>query len=139
MSRVSFDQPGPTVDLGDRYGRRASRRPLAITLTVLLAAAFLGWLAWATWFHATPAVRSEFISFKVHDEHRVTAVVDVDLDDEARDAECVLRVLAEDHSVVGELPFEPVDGRNTEEIRTEREATSVTLVGCTAKGQPRPQ
>lgn len=139
MSRVSPDQPGPAVDLADRYGRRASRRPLAITLTVLLAAAFLGWLAWATWFHATPEVRSEFISFTVHDEHRVTAVVEVDLDDGARDPECVLRVLAEDHSVVGERAFEPVDGRNTEEIRTEREATSVTLVGCTADGQPRPQ
>ena len=54
-------------------------------------------------------------------------------------ASCTLRAFAEDHSTVGELAFEPVDGRNEVTLRTERRATSVTLLGCTAPGQPRPR
>ena len=54
-------------------------------------------------------------------------------------ARCVVRALADDHSVVGEVAFTPVDGRNEVVIRTERRATSADLVGCTAEGQSRPR
>ena len=54
-------------------------------------------------------------------------------------ASCTLRAFADDHTTVGELAFEPVDGRNEVTVRTERRATSVTLLGCTAPGQPRPR
>ena len=47
-------------------------------------------------------------------------------------ASCLLRAIAEDHTTVGEVAFEPVDGRNEVSVRTERRATSVELVGCTA-------
>jgi hypothetical protein len=40
---------------------------------------------------------------------------------------------------VGEAHFSPVNGANTVEVRTERLATAVNLVGCTAAGQGQPQ
>jgi len=133
MTRVSSD-------LSSRYGApRAWQRPTLIAVSTLLAAAFLGWLAWATWIHATPPVRSELISFDATRAARVSAVVEVRLAEDAEDAECRLRALAQDHSVVGELVFTPVDGRNEQSFRVERQANSVTLLGCTAKGQQRPQ
>ena len=102
----------------------------------VLAVAFLGWLAWATWFHATPAVESELVTFRVVDQHEANAVIEVSLADDAQ-ASCRVRALAEDHTVVGEMSFTPRDGSNAVSLRTERLATSVDLVGCTAEGQPR--
>ena len=47
--------------------------------------------------------------------------------------QCVLRALAEDKSAVGEAVFTPEDsGRLSVPIRTERRATAVEKVGCTA-------
>ena len=85
------------------------------------------------------AVESDLATYKVVDQHEASAVVDVVLADDARDPSRLLRALAEDHSVVGELAFTPTDGRNTVSVRTERIANSVDLLGCTAEGQPRPQ
>jgi hypothetical protein len=131
---------GVNTDLSSRYGTGPGRqRQVVIVLCVVLAAAFLGWVAWAAWFHATPSVKSELVSFKVVDPHEATAVIEVDLDDDATDPECRVQAIAPDHSVVGELTFVPVDGRNEVSVRTEREATSVAKLGCTAEGQSRPQ
>jgi hypothetical protein len=97
-----------------------------------------GWLTWTTLFHASPPVESQLAAYDIVDDNRATAVVSVSLDDGVV-ASCTLRALADDHSTVGELAFEPVDGRNEVTVRTERLATSVTLLGCTAPGQPRPR
>ena len=52
----------------------------------------------------------------------------------------MLRAYAEDHTVVGELSFTPErSGRTDQTVRTERRATSVELMGCTAEGQNRPR
>ena len=129
-----------TSDLAERYGtHRRGRRTAIVVASVVVAAAFLGWLAWATWFHSNPAVESDLATYKVVDQHEASAVVDVVLADDARDPSCRLRALAEDHSVVGELAFTPTDGRNTVSVRTERVANPVDLLGCSAEGQPRPQ
>ena len=53
-----------------------------------------------------------------------------------------VKAYAEDHTLVGTQSFTPEpdeSGRVEIEIVTEREATSVELVGCTAPGQSRPQ
>jgi len=54
-------------------------------------------------------------------------------------ASCLLRAYAEDHSVVGELPVPVESGAPTRSVvatvRTERRATAVELVGCSAPGQ----
>jgi hypothetical protein len=70
-----------------------------------------------------------------------TVVVDARSDDVR--ANCLVRAFGEDHTVVGELNFE-VAGRSGASnhdvtVRTEREATSVELIGCTSDDQSRPR
>jgi len=104
--------------------------------------AFLGWLAWTTWEHATPRVDSELVSFDIVDEHTATAVLQIEFADDDVEASCTLRAIAEDHSSVGDLSFTPdprEGGRFEVTIRTERRATSVESVGCTTDGQSRPR
>jgi hypothetical protein len=125
--------------LTDRYGAPSpGRRRVLVGTVVAVVVASLGWLAWAAWFHATPPVRSELVTWAVVDDHEATATVSVVLQDGVA-ASCVVRAVAEDHTTVGEVAFEPVDGSNDVSVRTERLATSVTLLGCTAEGQPRPR
>ncbi len=132
--------------LTDRYGTPSpvARRAL-VTVVVVVAAAFLGWLGWAALDRSDPDVTSELITWDPVGEHAVTARVDVRLDDEDVVATCLLRATAEDHTVVGELHFEVrasdlEDGTVLErQIRTERLATSVEAVGCTTDDQQRPR
>jgi hypothetical protein len=128
-----------TTDLTDRYGAPARwRRPAAVGLAVVLAVVGLTWLAWTAWFHSSPDVRSEVITFQVTSDHEVETRVDVQLEDGV-EASCRVRALAEDKTAVGELAFTPVDGVNEVVIRTERRATSVEKLGCTSPDQPRPR
>ncbi len=128
-----------TDALRERYGApRPGRRRALIVGVVVLALVSGGWLVWAGLFHATPPVASELVGFEVIDDHTASAVVDVDLEDGV-EARCVLQALAEDHTPVGDYAWAPTDGRNRVELRTERRATAVSLVGCTAPGQPRPR
>ena len=130
----------PDSLLDDRYGRVRSpgRRRLLYGGVALLTAVFLGWVAWAAWDYATPEVESELVGYDVVDVHTATARIDVALhtDDPAR---CLVRATSVDHTPVGEHSWVPVDGPNEVTIRTEREATSVELLGCTAPGQTRPR
>jgi len=128
-----------STDLAERYGAPSrTRHRLVVAVAVLVALVFGGWLAWTTLFHASPAASSQLTSWEVVDDQSVTAVVVVELEDDVT-ASCTVRAHAEDHSTVGEIAFEPVDGVNEVTIRTERRATSVTRLGCTAPGQPRPR
>ena len=129
--------------LAQRYGAPAPwRRRALIAASVALAVAFLAWLAWSVYDHATPQVTSELETFSVEDDHTVTAVLVVHLDSSDVKASCTLRAYAEDHTTVGELTFTPDPSRGSrqvETIRTERRATSVEKIGCTAPGQDRPR
>ena len=125
--------------LTERYGAPSPlRRRLVVAGAVAVAVGFLGWLAWATWFHATPEVQSELVTWEVVDDHEASATVSVTLQDGAA-ASCVVRAVAADHATVGEVAFAPDPGRNEVSIRTERRATTVTLLGCTTEGQQRPR
>ena len=129
-----------TTDLTDRYGTPARwRRPVAVSLAVVLAVIGLGWLGWTMWFHGNPSVESDLVSFEVTSDHEMQARLDVRLGDDDVDATCRLRAFAEDHTPVGELAFTPVGGTNEVVIRTERRATTVEKLGCTTEGQPRPR
>jgi hypothetical protein len=129
--------------LANRYGAPAPwRRRALVAASVALGLAFLGWLAWTAYAHSTPAVESNLVTYSIEGEHEVTARVAVSLRNEDVRADCVLRAFAEDHSVVGELSFAPEHGADQpleETVRTERRATSLELIGCTAPGQPRPR
>jgi len=132
--------------LTERYGAPSpvARRAL-IAVVVVVAAVFLGWLAWTMLEQGNPDATSDLVSFTVDDEHQVTARVDVRIDDQDVVASCLLRATAEDHTVVGELQFEvratDLEGGTIleREIRTERRATSVEAVGCTTDDQARPR
>jgi hypothetical protein len=127
------------TDLAARYGTPSPvRRRVLVLVVTTVAAASLGWLAWTAWFHSSPAVESELASYDIVDDNRATAVLEVDLEDDVV-ASCRVRAFADDHTIVGELAFEPVDGRNEVTVRTERRATSVERIGCTAPGQSRPR
>ena len=128
-----------TTDLTDRYGAPSRlRRPAWIALATVLAVVGLGWLGWTMWFHTNPEVTSDLVTYDVTSDHEVAARLDVRLGDGV-EASCRLRALAEDKTAVGELEFSPVAGPNEVVIRTERRATSVEKLGCTAADQPRPR
>lgn len=139
-------EPGPSAgsdDLADRYGApSALHRRLVVGLAAGAAVLFLGWLAWATFLHSTPAVTSELLGFEVVDDHTTVARVDVAVSDDADPAEvgasCRVTAFAADHAVVGELSWVPEVGVHEVEVRTERGATSLEMAGCTADGQSRP-
>ncbi len=130
----------PSPALADRYGApRRGRRPLVVGGVVLLGAAALAWLAWVVLFHGRPQVTSELVGFDVAGQHAASAQYTVTRREADVSATCLLRAYAADHTVVGELTV-PVTGDRTTStvrstVRTEREATSVQLVGCTAPGQ----
>ena len=129
--------------LAQRYGApSAGRRRLVVAACVAVAVVFAGWLVWTVYEHSTPRVTSELETFSVEDDHSVTAVLVVRLEDSDVDASCTLRAYAEDHATVGELTFSPdvTEGRRqVQTIRTDRRATSVESQGCVAPGQERPR
>jgi hypothetical protein len=133
-----------TDPLAGRYGTPSPlRRRTVIVASGLVGVLALAWLAWAAVFQSTPEVQSSLRSWAVAGGRTVNAQVVVKPRSEDVEANCLLRAFGEDHSVVGELNFEVagVDGQATRQLsfRTEREATSVELVGCTATGQSRPR
>jgi hypothetical protein len=128
--------------LDERYGAPSPwRRRVVIALSAALALIFAAWLGWTVYEHSTPQVTSELESFSIDDDHTVTAVLVVTLDNADVKASCTLRAYAEDHTTVGELTFtpDPRTRRQVQTIRTDRRATSVEKVGCTAPGQDRPR
>lgn len=143
MSAQASPGTGQGNGLGDRYGVATPwRRRGLVVASGLVAVLFLGWLGWTTYVHATPDVDSAMNGYDVVDEHTATAQVTVRLKNDTVVASCLVRAFAEDHTVVGELAFKPdyAAAQPVEvTVRTEREATSVELVGCTAPGEPRPR
>ncbi|HSE08628.1 MAG TPA: DUF4307 domain-containing protein [Nocardioidaceae bacterium] len=131
------------TDLATRYGTRGpARRRLVVLGATLLAAVFLGWLFWVIAEHGDPEVTSEIVSFDVVDQHSATATFTVARRTPEVEATCLLRAQAPDHSIVGELNVVVRPGGErvrtlTETVRTEREATTVEVVGCLAEGQTR--
>lgn len=130
-------------NISDRYGRnRVKRWPTVASVVIGVAA--LVWLGWAIWGQSNPDVTSSLVSFDVTGQHSAKATVEVRLKSSATRATCVLQATARDHTVVGEVHFDVPHDRGkhfqlTKQLRTEREATAVVSVGCTAPGQKRPR
>jgi len=130
--------------MSDRYGADSpARRRTVILVSGVVGVVALAWLAWVVWFQSTPDVQSALRSFDVVDSHSVTASVTVRTHDADVDASCLVRAVGQDRSVVGELNFRVAGVEGTVHrdvtVRTEREATSVEMVGCTTKDQSRPR
>jgi hypothetical protein len=128
-------------DLAERYGAPSRvRRPLVVAVVAVLAVAGVAWLAWVMDFHGRPEVSSQMVGYDVSGPHAATATFTVVRRDAGISASCLLRALASDHSVVGELTL-PVDSGPTSAtlratVRTERRAGSVELVGCSTPDRP---
>jgi hypothetical protein len=128
--------------IADRYGRtRRSRWPIA--LIAVVAAAGLVWVVWAVWAQSNPKVTSALLTSQIG-SHSATATLKIRLSDSDVHPTCVVRAYAEDHTPVGELSFEVDQPPKrsftiTKSFRTERRATAVESVGCTAPGQSHPR
>ena len=134
----------PAPDLAERYGSPSrTRRPLVIGVTVALALVGLAWLLWVLLFHGRPQVTSEMVGFDIDGQHAAVARFTVVRRETTVRATCLLRAYADDHSVVGELTVPVESGAKvaslSSTVRTERRATTVDLVGCTAPGQRAPR
>lgn len=116
---------------------------IAVTAAALFFVTLLGyWLLVVVPQQSDPPVSSELVGFEIVDDHTVTAVVRVQWGDEPVPATCTVRAMAVDKTVVGQRSFvpEPDAGPDHEvEIATERRATAVENVGCTAQEQLRPR
>ena len=131
--------PTPTAGgtLPQRYGAPpAWQRRTLIGVVGVLVLAFAAWLTWTIVVHSTPAVHSEMPTWDPVDEHAVVAHPTVWISSDATSPRCRVQAIAADHTIVGEVSFTPVAGRQDVRIRTERAATSVQWLGCTAAGQP---
>ena len=129
------------TDLANRYGTPSpAKRRALLVLVAGLAVAGLAWLTWVVVYQSTPQVTSELVTFDVVDDHSVTVGFEVVRDQADTVATCFLRAIAEDHSIVGETSVLVADGpkrqRAEATLRTDRRATSVELLGCTAPDQP---
>lgn len=145
--RVSVDpvarQAHQRAMLADRYGSPPPWRRRALLVAVaVVALAFAGWLGWTIWEQSRPVVSSGDLSYRVVDDNLARTRFTVEYRDGVVATTCTLRAYAEDHTLVGELSFTPQpspDGTVEQPLSTDRRATSVELVGCTAPGQDRPR
>jgi len=131
--------------LDDRYGAPSrARRPVVIGVVAVLVVAATAWLVWVIGFHGRPEVSSQMVGYGVAGQHSATARFSVVRRSTDVTAQCVLTAYASDHAVVGEVTV-PVGARYSADaivrstMRTERRATTVELVGCTAPGQDKPR
>ena len=129
--------------LPQRYGAPPRwRRYVLIGLVVVVVGAFAAVWTWITIAQSDPPVSSELITSEIVDDHTATAVIRVQWGDEPVDAECTIRAIAQDKAVVGQHTFVPDPDAGPDydvEVATERRATAVENIGCTADGQPRPR
>jgi hypothetical protein len=122
--------------LAQRYGAgRPKRRGLALVLGGSFAAALLAWAVWAGLSQDIPAIDAQVTAYDVVSTHEVRVKVDAQFRDADTDGTCLVRATADDHTVVGELNLTADDLREAGDawipIRTERRATTATLVRCT--------
>ncbi|KAA1426057.1 DUF4307 domain-containing protein [Nocardioides antri] len=133
----------PNSSLAERYGAPPRWRRFAlIGLVVVVVGALAAVWTWITIEQSDPPVSSELISSEIVDDHTATAVIRVQWGDEPVAARCTVRALAHDKAVVGQATFEPAADEGPDhsvEIATERRATAVENIGCTAEDQPRPR
>lgn len=129
------------TDLSERYGSPSGTRTKAVVAVVVaLVGAALSWLTWVILEHGRPEAQSSMVSFTADGEHAAVARFTVVRRSADIEADCLLRAVAADHTIVGELdvtvgPGEPTTETLERTIRTERRATSVDLLGCSTAGQ----
>ncbi|QYJ04149.1 DUF4307 domain-containing protein [Nocardioides panacisoli] len=133
---------GTSDSLAERYGAPSpARRALVFALAAALILPASAWLLWVTVSHADPAVASQEIGHEIVGDHTATVTARIKYGDGPVAATCTARAIAADKTVVGEIAFQPTpdQAEHTVELATDRRATTVDWLGCTAEGQPRPR
>ncbi|WP_297733287.1 DUF4307 domain-containing protein [Nocardioides sp.] len=144
MTEPAAPRPAAAADsdLAQRYAAPPPwRRRALIGAVAVLGAVFIGWVAWIAWVNATPSAESNLVGFDVASDSSVVAHVAVRLEGDLGDvvASCRVTAFAADRTIVGEVSFTPVQGRNDVTIRTDRRAFRVELIGCSTPTDPRPR
>ncbi|GAB3257689.1 hypothetical protein GCM10027425_18880 [Alteromonas gracilis] len=119
--------------LRERYGagRSSRNRRTWIVAVGIVSVLALGWLGWTAWHHTATGIRGGLVAFTIDGERQTTARFQTRVS-EGVEGTCLLRAMAVDHFVVGEV-IARVDRSGTQSvpIRTERRASAVELVSCT--------
>ncbi len=129
-------------DLASRYaGPGRFQRAVALVIVAALVLSGVGFLGWSVIFHSNPEVQSRLTAFHIDNDHQASVAFTVVRKASDIAATCALQAIAEDHTIVGAATIVvasgPPEQSLTAQIRTEREATAVDLIGCTAPGQAR--
>jgi len=125
----------PRQTMAERYGDAPRRHQLPLLVTgFVVGLVLLGWLGRAAWLHSTPEVSGRLASYDVVSTHRVRAVVDVSRPG-GGSVTCTVSAQADDHVTVGEDDVTIATGQagevqTTMTLRTDREATSVSVTDC---------
>jgi len=103
---------------------------------VLLA---LGWLVWAAYVHATPAVAGQVAAYSIPDDHTMSVTLTVQRRRPATPASCRIVAQASDFQTVGEQqvripagPYRLTDVNVT--LTTLRRATAALVKSCVVAG-----
>jgi hypothetical protein len=129
--------------LEQRYGAPSrTRRWIVLAVAVVAAALFLGWLGWAIWGTANPAVSSQELTKEPLGEHQARISFRIKYGDGPVDATCTVRAITNDGQEVGRASVhpDPSEGPDyTVTFRTTRRANAIEWLGCTAPGQTHPR
>jgi hypothetical protein len=132
------------TDLAARYGRPSrGRKALLVGIVSVLALTGLVWLLWVAFVQSNPPVASRLQAFKVTSPTTATATILVERTKDV-EASCRLQAKAADYSIVGEVTLTvPAHSPRSQTLEatltTQRDATSVVLVGCTTADAHRPR
>jgi hypothetical protein len=118
-----------------RYGTAPRGRRFAlIAASIVVSAAFLAWLVWAAWHHASTSVSGQVTAFSVVSQHEIAVTINVqrstgDL------VVCTVEARASDHELVAaqDVTIPAGSSGSTQvkaTIRTDREATTADVTGC---------
>jgi len=128
--------PSPAPSLAHRYGTDRHRgRVTGLAAGGVLVAALLGWAIWAAASQGRDAIEADVTSYQVVSSHETQVKLAVHFRNADSTGSCLVRATAQDHTVVGELTLTADQLRASQgtwiPIRTERRATTATLVRCT--------
>ncbi|MCX6397932.1 MAG: DUF4307 domain-containing protein [Propionibacteriales bacterium] len=123
-------------DLQQRYGTTSpTRRRTLVVVSSLVAALFLGWLAWVIVDQSDPAARVEVSAYEVLDDQSVRIRIQAKFRDDQVQGSCTFGTTAESHSPAGDttLSFDEIRaaGNSWVVIRTLERATTVEKKSCT--------
>ena len=133
MSERPPESPATGLPAG-RYGAaRRARNPRLIALAVLVAAALVGWAAWATFASSGPTVSGQVSGFDIRGPHLIH--VDLLVTGDPGRVACRVQAQGRDHGVVGVTTSHLRLGSTgraglTVAVRTRDTAVTAVVQGC---------